>query len=444
MEHASAPSAMYKYIVLGGGNAAGYCAREFVSNGLAAGELCIVGSESVVSYERPALSKAFLALQGGARLPGFHTCVGAGGERQLPEWYAEKGITFKTGATVTAANLAAKSLTLQDGSSLGYEHLIIATGSEVVRLGDFKTPGAELSGVMYLRNEADGQQLLSAMQGVKDKSGKVVIVGGGYIGMEVAAGVVSNGLDTTLVYPEPHLMARLFTPQLAAFYEGVYASKGVTMCRKGKVTALEGDAQGKVAAVVVAAEDGSVSKLPADLVVVGVGARPCVSLFKGQLDMGPPPMGGILVDGSLRTSKPGVWAVGDVAAYPTDSGQARQEHISHARLSAAHAVRSILGLASGPYTYLPYFYSREFNLSWQFWGSQGGGKAEVVHFGDFAAAKFGAYWVADGKVVGVFLEGATPEEAVAAKKLAQDAPPVPQAPAPGLAEQGISFAMSRM
>ena len=115
----------FPLVVLGGGNAAGYCAKQFVESGGSAGDLCIIGREPFCSYERPALSKAYLFPDKPARLPGFHTSVGGGGERQEPAWYKDKGIAFKLGSAVTEASLKDKTLTLADGSSVGFEKLII-------------------------------------------------------------------------------------------------------------------------------------------------------------------------------------------------------------------------------------------------------------------------------------------------------------------------------
>ncbi|KAG2499103.1 hypothetical protein HYH03_003286 [Edaphochlamys debaryana] len=399
-------------VVLGGGNAAGYAAREYVASGGKPGELKIIGEEGVVSYERPALSKGFLL--GAAKLPGFHTCVGGGGERQEPSWYADKGIEFRTGAKVTAADLKAKKLTLEGGEVVSFSKLIIATGARVVKLTEFKVPGADLSGIHYLRNVKDGEAMLAAMAQAKEHGQKVVVVGGGYIGMECAAGLVSSGIKSvTMVFPEPGLLGRLLTPELAGVYERLYQEKGVTCVKGAKVTGFTG-ADGKVAGVQYTDASGATHTAEASLVVVGVGARANAELFAGQVEMA---AGGIKVDGQMATSVPDVYAVGDVAAFPLKSvatgevAHARQEHVTHCRMSAAQAIKAALGLAPPPYDYLPYFYSRIFNLAWVFYGEAAPG-ATVVHFGDTKEAKcFGALWVsADGHLVGAFLEGGSPED----------------------------------
>lgn len=374
----------------------------------------------VVSYERPALSKAYLFPEAPARLPGFHTCVGGGGERQTPEWYDEHGITFLASTKITSVDVASRTLTTAAGESIGYEKLIIGTGARPVSLVDFKFAGADLQGVHYLRNVQDADGLVAAIADIKASGGKVVCIGGGYIGMETAAAVAMNGVDVTMVFPESRFFERLFTPEIAAFYESYYEEKGVKIMKGVMAQALEGS-NGKVTHVVLKSGD----KVEADLVVVGIGARPNTELFAGQLDLLQGPPGGIKVDGNLRASAPDVWAAGDVAAFPQalDGGAlTRQEHVTHCRTSAAHAVADMLGKATEEYSYLPFFYSRVFGLSWQFHGMQRG---DVVHFGDPKTGKFGAYWVDGGKVVAAFMESGSPEEFAALKAIAAAQPAAP-------------------
>lgn len=255
----------------------------------------------------------------------------------------------------------------------------------------------------------------------------------GYIGMECAAALANNGLQVTMVFPESRLMERFFTPEIAGFYEKFYEGKGITLVKGALASGFRGDDSGAVTHTIL--KDGR--ELESSLVIVGVGARPNVELFKGQLELVEGPPGGIKVDTSLETSTSGVWAIGDVAAFPQSREQGtltRQEHVAHCRASAAHAVAAMMGAAPGPYEYLPFFYSRVFSLSWQFYGSARG---EVVHFGDFEAGKFGAYWVDGDKVVGAFLEGGSPEEFAAIKRVAEVQPAAP--PAEELAAQGVEY-----
>jgi monodehydroascorbate reductase (NADH) len=179
----------------------GYAAREFVKQGVQPGELAIISKEAVAPYERPALSKAYLFPENPARLPGFHVCVGSGGERLLPEWYSEKGIELILSTEIVKADLASKTLTSAAGATFTYEILVIATGSSVIKLSDFGTPGADSNNILYLREVDDADKLYAAIQA--KKGGKAVVVGGGYIGLELSAVLKMNNLDITMVFPEP-------------------------------------------------------------------------------------------------------------------------------------------------------------------------------------------------------------------------------------------------
>ncbi|KAL0309561.1 UNVERIFIED_CONTAM: Monodehydroascorbate reductase [Sesamum radiatum] len=399
----------FKYVIIGGGVAAGYATREFAKQGVQPGELAIISKEAVAPYERPALSKGYLFPEGElvtsrtARLPGFHVCVGSGGERLLPEWYAEKGIALILSTEIVKADITEKTLTSAAGATFKYQTLIIAT--EAIKA---------------------------------KKNGKAVIVGGGYIGLELSAALKINNIDVSMVYPEPWCMPRLFTAGIAAFYEGYYANKGINIIKGTVAVGFGTNANGEVTDVKL--KDGRV--LEADIVVVGVGGRPLTALFKGQVVE---EKGGIKTDAFFKTSIPGVYAVGDVATFPLKlyNDIRRVEHVDHARKSAEQAVKAIFASEKGTsvdeYDYLPYFYSRAFDLSWQFYGENVG---DTVLFGDSNPTspthKFGTYWIKDGKVVGVFLESGTPEENKAIANLARVQPAVSSLDE--LAKEGLAFA----
>ncbi|KAL9253774.1 Monodehydroascorbate reductase-like protein [Drosera capensis] len=433
----------FKYVILGGGVSAGYAAREFSKQGVKPGELAIISKEHVAPYERPALSKAYLFPEvrptsgaGFARLPGFHVCVGSGGERLLPEWYKEKGIELILGTEIVKADIPTKSLTSAAGETFTYDVLIIATGSTVIRLTDFKVAGADAKNIFYLREIEDADHLVEALKA--KKGGKAVVVGGGYIGLELSAVLRLNNLDVTMVYPEPWCMPRLFTAGIAAFYEGYYKKKGVNIIKGTVAVGFGSHDNGEVKDVKL--KDGRV--LDADIVVVGVGGRPLITLFKGQVEE---EKGGIKTDAFFKTSVPDVYAVGDVATFPLKLfGDIRRvEHVDHARKSAEQAVKAIKVSEEGKgieeYDYLPYFYSRSFDLSWQFYGDNVG---ETVLFGDSdiesPTHKFGSYWIKDGKVVGAFLESGTPDENKAIAKVAKLQPPVNSLEL--LEKEGLGFA----
>ncbi|KAK4343143.1 hypothetical protein RND71_038959 [Anisodus tanguticus] len=370
-----------------------------------------------------------------ARLPGFHVCVGSGGERLLPEWYSEKGISLILSTEIVKADLASKTLVSAAGESFKYQTLVIATGSTVLNLSDFGVQGADSKNIFYLREIDDADNLVEALKA--KKNGKAVVVGGGYIGLELSAVLRLNNIEVNMVYPEPWCMPRLFTEGIAAFYEGYYQNKGVNIIKGTVATGFDAHPNKEVKAVKL--KDGRV--LDADIVVVGVGARPLTTLFKGQVEE---EKGGIKTDAFFKTSVPDVYAVGDVATFPMKmyNDIRRVEHVDHSRKSAEQAVKAIFASEQGKsideYDYLPYFYSRSFDLSWQFYGDNVG---ETVLFGDAdpnsATHKFGTYWIKDGKIIGAFLESGSPEENKAIAKVAKVQP---VASLDQLAQEGIGFA----
>ncbi|OVA16992.1 Pyridine nucleotide-disulfide oxidoreductase [Macleaya cordata] len=421
----------FVYVILGGGVAAGYAALEFSRRGISHGELCIISEESVVPYERPALSKGFLLPEAPARLPSFHTCVGANEERLTPKWYNEHGIELVLGTRVKSVDVRRKTLLTSTGETISYKILIIATGARALKLEEFGVNGSDAGNVCYLRNLADATRLVEVMQSCS--GGNAVVIGGGYIGMECAASLVIHKLNVTMVFPEEHCMARLFTGKIASYYEDYYKSKGVKFIKGTVLSSLEKDSDGKVTAVVL--RDGT--KLITDMVVVGIGIRPNTSLFEGQLTL---EKGGVKVNGRMQTSNSSVYAVGDVATFPVKLfGETRRlEHVDSARKSAKHAIAAIMAPdKTQDFNYLPFFYSRVFTLSWQFYGDNVG---EVVHYGDFSGSTFGAYWVNKGHLVGSFLEGGTKEEYEAIAKATRLKPAIEDVAE--LERQGLGFAVS--
>ncbi|KAL3635601.1 Monodehydroascorbate reductase, chloroplastic/mitochondrial [Castilleja foliolosa] len=411
-----------EFVIVGGGNAAGYAARTFVEHGLADGKLCIVSKEPYAPYERPALTKGYLFPldKKPARLPGFHTCVGSGGERQTPEWYKEKGIEMLHEDPVADVDIEKQTLKTNSGKLLKYGSLIIATGCTSSRFPD--KIGGNLAGVHYVRDVADANSLISSLE----KAKKVVVVGGGYIGMEVAAAAVAWNVDTTIIFPEDHLMTRLFTPSLAQKYEQLYQDYGVKFVKGASINNLESGSDGRVVGVKL--ENGST--IEADTVVIGIGAKPAVDPFE-KLGLNKT-VGGIQVDGQFRTNIPGIFAIGDVAAFPLKiyNRITRVEHVDHARRSAQHCVKSLLTAHTDTYDYLPYFYSRVFEYEgsprkvwWQFFGDNVG---ETVEIGNFDP-KVATFWIDSGKLKGVFLESGSPGEFELLPKLARSQPSVDKA-----------------
>ncbi|XP_058732062.1 monodehydroascorbate reductase, chloroplastic/mitochondrial-like isoform X1 [Vicia villosa] len=413
-----------EYVIVGGGNAAGYAARTFVEHGVADGRLCIVTKEAVAPYERPALTKAYLFPpdKKPARLPGFHTCVGSGGERQTPEWYKEKGIETLYEDPVENIDIEKQTLTTSSGKLLKYGSLIIATGCTSSRFPE--KIGGNLDGVHYIRDVADADSLVSSLE----KAKKVVVVGGGYIGMEIAAAAVAWKLDTTIIFPDDHFLQRLFTPSLARRYEELYQKNGVKILKGASIKNLEASTNGNGRVAAVKLEDGSI--VEADTVIIGIGAKPAVGPFE-RLGLNTD-VGGIQVDGQFRTSIPGIFAVGDVAAFPLKiyNRVARVEHVDHARRSAQHCVKALLSAQTSTYDYLPYFYSRVFEYEgstrkvwWQFFGDNVG---ETVEIGNFDP-KIATFWIESGKLKGVLLESGSTEEFQLLPELARKQPSIDKA-----------------
>uniref|UniRef100_A0A1D1Y803 monodehydroascorbate reductase (NADH) n=2 Tax=Anthurium amnicola TaxID=1678845 RepID=A0A1D1Y803_9ARAE len=407
-----------EFVVVGGGNAAGYAARTFVEHGMADGRLCIVSKEAVAPYERPALTKGYLFPldKKPARLPGFHTCVGSGGERQTPDWYKEHGIEVLYEDPVTGLDIQTHTIKTLSGKPLKYGSLIIATGCTAVRFPE--RSGGNLPGVHYIRDVADADLLVSSLE----KAQKVVVIGGGYIGLEVAAACVGWKLDVTIVFPDNHVMPRLFTPSIAQKYEELYRENGVKFLKGILIDKLEAGPDGRVAAVRL--KDGSV--METDTVIVGIGAKPVVSPFEavGLNDS----VGGIQVDSQFRTSVPGIFAIGDVAAFPLKiyDRMARVEHVDNARKSARHCVGNLLSAQAHPYDYLPYFYSRVFEYEgssrkvwWQFFGDNVGDTIEIGNFDP----KMAVFWLdSSSRLKGVFLESGSAEEFELLPRLARGQP----------------------
>uniref|UniRef100_A0A7S1LLM9 monodehydroascorbate reductase (NADH) n=1 Tax=Alexandrium catenella TaxID=2925 RepID=A0A7S1LLM9_ALECA len=391
-------SKSFEYLIVGGGNAAGYACRELAAQGVAGSKVGIVTAEAVPPYERPALTKAYLhppSAKVRARLPGFHTCVGSGGERQTTEWYAEKGISFVNGKA-TAVDLASKSVRVGEDSCT-YGKLLIATGARPLRVSQFGVQGDGLKNVFYVREEHEAAALVQALEALGG-AGKAIIVGGGYIGLECAAALVGWGIEVTMVFPEARCMPRLFNDELGKWLEDEYTARGVKILKGDLVTEFVGEG-GAVSGVKLK----SGQTLPCSLAVVGVGASPNVEFCAG-LAM---EKGGFAVDPSMRTSDPSVFAIGDVCAFPSAfGGTARCEHVDHARRSAKQAILAATGQCPEPYKYLPYFYSRVFEYTdrpivFNFFGDDSG-ECKVCSRGEKG---IGAIWVKEGKVLGALLMG---------------------------------------
>jgi 3-phenylpropionate/trans-cinnamate dioxygenase ferredoxin reductase component len=366
---------MYKLdsvVIVGGGLAGATAAFALRDHGFSGG-VTLVAEEQVLPYQRPPLSKGYL--RGEEPLEKAQV-------RPLGE-YAARGIELWRGRRAVTLDPIERRLNLDDGTDLMYDALLIATGAGPRQLGATQ---AYLSGVHYLRTAADADALREAAAGATS----IAVIGGGWIGSEVAASLRQLGHDVTLISNLPRPLERVLGPEVAEVYRGLHLEHGVKLVH-GHVSGLEGDE--RVAGVTLA--DGQ--RVEADLVVVGVGAVPRTKLaLRAGLSTAE---GGIAVDEFLRSSVPNIYAAGDVAAawHPRFGRHLRVEHWDNAIHQGKAVAANILG-ANEPYVRTPYFYSDQFDLGMEYRGlaPQWG---EVVIRGDLAAREFHAFWLADGRVI---------------------------------------------
>ena len=363
------------YVIVGASLAGAKAAETLREEGFD-GNIVLLGEEDERPYERPPLSKGYLLGKEDRSSIFVHE----------EGWYAENGVDLRLGVRVTALDPGAKQVSLADGGTIAYDRVLLATGASPRRLN---APGADLDGIMYLRRVGDSERLQAALRG----AGQVVTVGGGWIGLEVTAAAREAGCEVTVVEPELVALHRQLGPELGGVFTDLHKEHGVVFRFRESVTEFRGSG-GKVNGVVTSS--GAV--LPADLVVVGIGAIPATGLASDAgLDVG----NGVIVDAGLRASAPGVFAAGDVAnAYhPLYRKHVRVEHWANALNGGPAAAKSMLGQGVS-YDAVPYFYSDQYDL-----GMEAAGLPEpdtydqVVYRGDLAGREFVAFWLSDGMVM---------------------------------------------
>ncbi len=376
----------YKYVILGGGVVAGYAARQLVEQEIEPGELCIVSAEASLPYERPPLSKGFLA--------GDQTI-----DEMLinaPAFYEQHDIQVLLETTVTEVDMQNRRLVTDRDVMIQFEKLLIATGSRVRTLD---LPHADLPGIYTLRTVDDARQIAAAMQDAKH----VAVIGGGYIGMEVAVALASQDIAVTMVFPEARLMERFFTPEMSAFFQDYYGERGVTFITQAKPTAFSGD--GHVAGV----ELDNGQALEVDFVVAGIGAEPKTDLFE---NIGLHIHDGIVVNKYLETNWDGIFAAGDVANYYDVIFQVRRrvEHWDNAVQQGTHAAKVMTASRRrDEFIYLRYFFSDVFDLSYEFWGDTRY-TDRVVYRGDLSRGSFSVWWLAGNRLDAAFVMNRPNEE----------------------------------
>ncbi|HEU5472503.1 MAG TPA: FAD-dependent oxidoreductase [Actinophytocola sp.] len=366
-----------RIVIVGSGLAGATAAGELRAKGFV-GEIVLIGDEPHRPYELPALSKGILL-----------------GDAEEPDWvheedfYATNTIERRSSTEITEVRLGERVVVDATGERLPFDRLLLATGS---RPRTLPVPGADLAGLHTLRTLDDSRALLAA---VRD-GGRVVVVGGGWIGCEAAAAARKHGAEVTVVERLPLPLHPVLGDTIGAVFRDLHEQNGVRW-KLGVGVAEFGGEQGRVTGVRL--DDGEL--LPADRVVVAIGAVPRVELAHAAgLELSDSaPGGGVDTDAGLRTSAPDVYAAGDIAAHfhPRYGRRLRVEHWANAKDQGAHVAGNLAGGAE-PYTASPYFFSDQYDLGMEVRGLANPFRDQLVVRGDLAAREFIAFWLRDGAV----------------------------------------------
>ena len=345
------PRERIETIAIVGANIAGASTAEALRRAGYDGRLTLIGAEPDLPYERPPLSKEFLSGQ-----------VDASRLTLRPRaFYEEQGIELWLGQRAATLDAATRTLTLASGARHRFDRIALATGSELLSL---PIPGADLPGVYSLRTLADGQALLAALQAGASHGGRVVVIGAGFIGSEVAAGCRVAGMEVTLIEMLATPLERALGPEMGALLAAVHRAHGVEVRTGETVAAIRG--QGRAEEVVT----GSGAHVPCDFVVVGAGVRPATDWLA---DSGLALANGVVVDATCATSAPGIFAAGDVANWPYQPNErapllrVRLEHWDNALRQGETVARNLLG-EGVTYHHIPYFWSDQYDLKLQYVG----------------------------------------------------------------------------
>lgn len=367
----------FNVIIVGTGHGGAQAAIALRQQGFA-GSIALVGRDSNPPYERPPLSKEYLA-----RDKPF--------ERILlrPErFWSEKGITLKLGAEVALVDPKSRRIELSDRTALGFGELIWSGGGSPRQL---TCGGAQLAGVHSVRDKTDADRIMAQL----DRGDrKVVVIGGGYIGLEAAAVLRKLGCDVTLVEALDRVLARVAGEELSRFFEQEHRNRGVDLRLNTEVDCIEGS-DGVVTGVRLG--DGEV--LGCDMVIVGIGIIPCVDPLT---DAGARASNGVEVDSFCRTSLPHIYAIGDCAAHPNPyarNGLIRLESVQNANDMANVAAKDICGKAD-PYRTLPWFWSDQYDLKLQTAGLSSGHDSVVLR-GDPTDRSFSLIYLRNSKVIAI-------------------------------------------
>lgn len=372
-------------VIVGGGLATAGAVRAIRDSGHD-GDLVVLGSEPHHPYERPPLSKDYLRRE--VDRTSLFTLA--------PSWYAEHGVEVRTATTVVGLNVADHRLTLADGRQQRYSRLLLATGSSPRSAG---IPGEDLLGVLALRTVESSDLLQATLDAARTAGGgRLVVVGDGWIGLEVAASARSFGLDVTVLGHGRQPLGKVLGDMMGAFYAEAHREHGVSVLGQVEVASIDG-LSGRVTGVTL--QDGRA--LPADVVLIAVGAAPNTGLAASAgialraRELG----GGIAVNGSLATSAPDVFAAGDVASIPSPvyDRPLRVEHWDTALRTGPHAGAGMLG-ETAAYDHLPYFYSDQYDIGMEYTGFAAGpgDYDDLVVSGSLEKREFVAFWTFGGRV----------------------------------------------
>ena len=362
-----------QFVIVGGGLAAAKAAETLRDEGFA-GRVVIISDDPERPYERPPLSKGLLLGSAERDSTFVHEA----------DWYTKNDVDLRTGIRAEAIDKDAHEVVLAGGERVGYSRLLLATGARPRRL---PVPGADLDGVHYLRTLADSDRLGWLLT----ESTRLVIIGAGWIGLEIAAAARARGAAVTVVEMAHLPLQRVLGDTIAEVFAGLHREHGVTFHFDAGVAELRGSG-GRVGEVVLA--DGTV--LPADAVLVAVGAQPNTELAEAA---NLPVDNGVLVDASLVSGEPDIFAAGDVAnaEHPLLNTRVRVEHWANALNMGPVAAKAMMG-RDASYDLLPYFYTDQYDLGMEYSGLAPA-ESEVVVRGDLAAREFIAFWVDGGRVL---------------------------------------------
>jgi 3-phenylpropionate/trans-cinnamate dioxygenase ferredoxin reductase subunit len=391
---------MFDVVIVGGGHGGAQAAIALRQNGFG-GSIAVIGAEPDPPYERPPLSKDYLA---GER-PFERMLI-----RPLAFWQ-EREVTLMLGRSVTAIDAATHRVTTDTGERIGYERLIWAAGGSPRRLA---CAGHDLVGVHTVRTRADVDRMIDELPEVK----RVVVIGGGYIGLEAAAALRRKGKSVVLLEAQDRVLARVAGEALARFYESAHRAEGVDVRLGVAVDCLIGD--DRITGVRLATGD----TLAADMAVVGIGIEPSVEpLIAAGAEGG----NGVLVDSGCRTTLPDVYAIGDCALHANafaDGALLRVESVQNANDQATLVAKAIVG-QPGTYRATPWFWSNQFDLKLQTVGLSAGHDDAILR-GDPATRSFSVVYLKQGRVVALDCVNTTKDYVQGRKLVEAGARPDPE------------------